>query len=144
MHRAVRIIIDVALVVAFAATGRASHNEDLGLEGLARTAMPFLGGTLLVWIFFVLTNRALTPLREGLAVWGSTLFLGMVFRLMVGDGTDPAFVAVAALVLAAFLIGWRMVWWLATRGRSGARTDPQRRAARSGNPAVRDQGRRRP
>lgn len=142
MHRAVRIVIDAVLVVIFAALGRASHAEGLDLEGLTRTAMPFLGAALLVWIFIVLTNRRFTPLREGLVVWAATVALGMLFRLMVGDGTDPAFVAVATGVLAAFLIGWRAIWWLVTRRRPGARRDDPRAASRSGNPAVRDRARR--
>lgn len=140
MHRAFRVVIDLVLVVAFAALGRASHQEALDPAGMARTAVPFLGGTLLVWIFLVLTNRRFTPLREGTVVWASTLVLGLLFRVMVGDGAQPAFVAVTAAVLAAFLIGWRALWWLATRGRGG----PARRAdpGRSGNPAVREQARR--
>lgn len=142
MHRAVRIIIDLVLVVVFAAIGRASHAEALDAGGLARTAMPFVGAALLVWIFIVLTNRTFPPLREGLVVWGATLVLGMVFRMMVGDGVQAAFVAVAAAVLAAFLLGWRAIWWFATRNRRSARRSGRPDPSRSGNPAVRDRTRR--
>ena len=141
MHRAVRIIIDLALVVVFAAIGRASHAEALDAAGLLRTAMPFVGAALLVWIVIVLTNRKFPALREGLVVWACTLVLGMVFRVMVGDGIQVAFVAVAALVLALFLIGWRAIWWFATRRRPGAHNTPKD-ASRSGNPAIRDRARR--
>lgn len=141
MHRAVRIIIDIALVVVFAAIGRASHAEALDAAGLLRTAMPFVGAALLVWIVIVLTNRKFPALREGLVVWACTLVLGMVFRVMVGDGIQVAFVAVAALVLALFLIGWRAIWWFATRGRPGAH-NTSKDASRSGNPAIRDRARR--
>lgn len=143
MDRAIRIIVDLVLVVAFAAIGRASHAEALGLDGLARTAAPFVGALLLIWIFLVLTNRRFVPLREGLVVWAVTLGLGMIFRIMVGDGVQPAFVAVAAVVLAAFLVGWRAVWWLVRRRRGAAAGGARRKdASRSGNPAVRDRGKR--
>lgn len=142
MDRAARIVIDLVLVVIFAIIGRASHAEALDFEGVTRTALPFLGGTLLVWIFLILTNRRLHPLREGAVVWAATLVLGMVFRVLVGDGVQIAFVIVAAIFLALFLIGWRALRSAITRTRGGTRgADPKRDAARSGNPAVRDKGR---
>lgn len=142
MHRALRILIDVALVVTFAALGRASHAESLDLGGIARTAAPFLGGLLLCWIYLILKGVNLPPLREGLATWITTLALGMVFRLMVGDGVQIAFVLVAAATLGLFLVGWRGLWWLATRKRAVERAR-HKDASRSGNPAVRDEARRR-
>lgn len=142
MHRAIRIIIDVALVIAFAAWGRASHNEALDLDGITRTAAPFVGAALLYWIFSILTNRQMTKLREGVTVWATTLALGMVFRLMVGDGVQIAFVLVAAATLALFLIGWRLIWWFATKKAAVSPSAPKRDASRSGNPAVRDEARR--
>lgn len=141
MHRVVRILIDLVLVGVFAAIGRASHAEALTGDGVLRTALPFVGGTLLVWIWFVLKRQQFTPLREGVFVWAATLVLGMVFRVLIGDGTAPAFIAVAGATLALFLIGWRAVWWLATRRRPVARARAKN-ASRSGNPAVRDRARR--
>jgi hypothetical protein len=43
-------------------------------------------------------------------VW--TLVIGMVVRASTGVGTAIAFVIVAAVVLGAFLVGWRaaLVW----------------------------------
>lgn len=145
MHRIIRIIIDIALIVAFAVAGRASHQESLDLDGITRTAAPFVGAALLFWIFSILTNRAMPKLKEGVAIWATVLVMGMLFRIMVGDGVQIAFILVAAATLALFLIGWRAVWWLATRERRSSGTkDPRRDAARSGNPAVRDEARRKP
>ena len=113
------LVLDVALVVAFAGIGRASHDSDVWL-GLWQTAWPFLAGLLLGW---VLTRawRAPLALRRGLGIWGATLVGGMLLRLASGQGTAPPFVLVAAVTLLVLLVGWR----LATHGMRSRR----RRAA---------------
>jgi hypothetical protein len=42
-------------------------------------------------------------------VWVWTVVLGLVARSASGGGTPPAFIVVAAIVLGAFLVGWRAV-----------------------------------
>ena len=37
------------------------------------------------------------------------MILGMVFRVVSGQGTAPAFVGVALAFLGLFLLGWRML-----------------------------------
>ena len=139
MGRIAAIIADLLLVVAFAAIGRASHGEVLDPAGLQRTALPFLAGTLMAWIGFLLRRHTGTSIRNGVFVWGMTLVLGVLFRLLLGDTAQPAFVVVTAIVLAVFLIGWRAILHLVRRGRSTAARpkDPRR----SGNPAKRNAGR---
>jgi hypothetical protein len=41
-------------------------------------------------------------------VWVWTVVIGLVVRSASGGGTAPAFVAVAAIVLGVFLVGWRV------------------------------------
>jgi hypothetical protein len=62
-----------------------------------------------------------TGWRPGIAVWASTLVLGMLLRIVSGNTAAWSFVAVAAIVLAAFLLGWRVVFRLVERTRT--RTD---------------------
>ncbi len=139
MPRVAAIVVDLALVVLFVAIGRASHAEPLNVDGLLRTGLPFVAGTLMAWIGFLLKRRTGLTVPNGVFVWAMTLVLGMLFRLLLGDTADPAFIVVAALFLALFLIGWRAVRWLVRRrrGTSAPTKDPRR----SGNPAVRNAGR---
>lgn len=63
----------------------------------------------------------------GVVVWVSTLVIGMILRVVSGQGIAVSFVIVAAIVLAVFLVGWRAVALLVTtlrRRRSTARTTP--------------------
>ncbi len=107
MPRLVLILIDLVCVVVFAAIGRSSHAEVLTVEDVARTAAPFVAGTLLAWVALILRPLADTLLKQGVIVWLSTLVLGMVFRILVGQVVEVSFVLVAGLTLAAFLLGWR-------------------------------------
>lgn len=140
MGRIAAILLDLVLVVVFVVIGRATHAEALDLEGVQRTALPFLAGTLMAWIGFLLKRHSGLTLVNGVFVWAMTLVLGVLFRLLLGDTADPAFVIVAALVLAAFLIGWRAILWLVRRNRPGAPGAKRRDPRRSGNPARRNAG----
>ena len=138
MTRIAAIVADLALVVLFVIIGRASHAETLDLPGIQRTAMPFLAGALMAWVGFMLKRHSGLTLMNGVFVWAMTLVLGVLFRLLLGETAEFAFVIVAALVLAAFLIGWRAVRWLIQRTKPTGtkRKDPRR----SGNPAKRAAG----
>lgn len=111
-------LVDVALVVVFAALGRASHAEENAVVGAVGTAWPFLVGLGTGWSL-VRWRSGRWPLTvgNGIPVWACTLVVGMLVRAVTGQGTAPSFILVAATVLAAFLLGWR---WLA--GRLGRRT----------------------
>ncbi|WP_153396888.1 DUF3054 domain-containing protein [Ornithinicoccus halotolerans] len=109
--------VDAAAVLVFAATGRASHAEALSPGGVLATAGPFLVGLGLGW-GLLRWRPDLVPagsLREGVLLAGTTLIGGMALRALLGAGTAPAFVVVAAVVLLALLPGWRLLARLATR-----------------------------
>ncbi len=108
-------LVDVLLVILFCVIGRRSHDEAI-LTGLLKTLWPFAIGLALGWIAVrVLASRgagdrpidgiALWP--TGVLVWLGTLCGGMVLRAISGQGTAASFIAVAATVLALFLLGWR-------------------------------------
>ena len=115
MNRAMSIVIDIDLVVVFAALGRASHTEALDVAGISRTALPFVAGTLIAWIALTLRKSSGSSLSAGAFVWALTLIGGMLFRVLLGDGTAVAFIIVAAVTLALFLLGWRLILWLVQR-----------------------------
>ncbi|EOM76321.1 hypothetical protein Rrhod_2322 [Rhodococcus rhodnii LMG 5362] len=107
------LVADVILVIVFAAVGRRSHGEANALAGLATTAWPFLLGLLVGWIAVIALYRdkfdPLLVLPTGVIVWLSTLVVGMLARVVSGQGTALSFVLVAGTVLAVFLIGWRAI-----------------------------------
>lgn len=118
------LVLDVVLVVVFAALGRSSHNEVLDLVGLAGTAWPFLGGLTVGWFLTVWLYRdkfdPLAAVPTGLLLWLSTLVVGMLLRAATGQGTATAFIIVATAFLGVFLIGWRLAAHALRRRRAHA------------------------
>lgn len=108
------LLLDLVLVVVFAAIGRASHAEQNAIVGALATAAPFLVGTLAGWALVRARSRS-WPLTvgTGIPVWLSTLVLGMVLRVVFGGSTAFSFILVAGATLALLLLGWRWVatWW---------------------------------
>ncbi|MCM3500318.1 DUF3054 domain-containing protein [Microbacterium sp. P26] len=117
---ALALFLDVVLVVVFAAIGRATHDGDvLGPfgSGLATTAWPFVAALLIGWAVTRAWRRPTAVVRAGLPVWAITVALGMVLRALSGQGVAVAFIIVATITLAVFLVGWRGIARLATRRR---------------------------
>jgi len=104
--------LDAGAIVVFAVIGRMSHTEGVlgraGL-GLAQTVWPFLVGAAVGWIVIKGWTKPCAWRPTGVAVWGTTLVGGMALRVVSGQGVQVAFVIVAGVVLAAFLIGWRVI-----------------------------------
>ena len=112
IHPVGALAIDAACVVAFVALGRGSHDEGGAIGGTLTVAAPFLIGLAVAWV------ARSTPLggrlgtawstQFGVVAWLTTLVVGMALRRTVfGRGTAIAFVIVATLFLALFLVGWR-------------------------------------
>lgn len=117
---ALALLLDVVLVVVFAAIGRATHDGDvLGPfgSGLATTAWPFVAALLIGWLVTRAWRRPTVVVRTGLPVWAITVALGMVLRALSGQGVAVAFIIVATITLAVFLLGWRGIARLAARRR---------------------------
>ncbi|TNM70316.1 DUF3054 domain-containing protein [Streptomyces sp. NP160] len=108
------LVVDAALVLVFAAVGRRSHGEADALAGLAHTAWPFLAGLAAGWLLVRALGgrrgwRPLAVVPAGLVVWAGTLVGGHLLRLASGQGSAGSFVVVSAVVLAVFLLGWRLL-----------------------------------
>jgi hypothetical protein len=110
--------LDVVFVVLFAAVGRASHErgylplagEADALHGVLLTAWPFLAGLVVGWaVVRSLSHRWPVAVGPGISVVVCTVLVGMLLRVVTGQGTAPTFVLVATLVLAVLLLGWRFV-----------------------------------
>ncbi|MFE5408638.1 DUF3054 domain-containing protein [Microbacterium sp. NPDC056569] len=102
------LTVDVLLVIAFAAIGRASHDSDVW-AGLGQTAWPFLAGLGIGWLVTRAWRAPSSPVRTGLGVWAITVGGGMLLRWVSGQGTALPFVIVASLTLLIALVGWRVI-----------------------------------
>ena len=119
------VAIDVFCVLVFVIIGRASHTKGDSLAGVASTAWPFLAGLAGGWLVTAgLAGRAWRqPSRlwpAGVGAWLGAVALGMVFRVVSGQGTAPAFIGVALAFLGLFLLGWRLLARLPALRRSPA------------------------
>ena len=102
--------LDTVLLVVFAGIGRRSHDEGLSIGSILGTSWPFLVGAALGWAAcYLLLRRAPTDIRGGLLVWVGAIVGGMALRALTGQGVPLSFIAVASLVTAALLLGWRAI-----------------------------------
>ncbi len=102
--------MDAVAIVVFAAIGRSSHQEANPVVGAVLTAWPFLVGAAVGWAL-VRSRGGRWPLTfgRGIPVWFCAVAGGMLLRAATGQGTAVAFVLVASVVLAVFLLGWRVL-----------------------------------
>lgn len=110
MKAALAAGLDAVLIVVFAALGRRSHDHSLTFAGVAETAWPFLAGAASGWLL----GRYAVQLRPetwqfGMAVLTCAIVIGMLLRLVTGQGTAWAFIFVATGTLTLLLLGWRVV-----------------------------------
>ena len=101
------MVLDVACVLVFVIIGRASHGE--GLIGVASTAWPFLTGLAFGWLAGRTWRQPFRLWPAGVSAWLGAVVLGMLFRVLSGQGTAAAFIGVALAFLGLFLLGWRLL-----------------------------------
>ncbi|MET0162081.1 MAG: DUF3054 domain-containing protein [Microbacteriaceae bacterium] len=107
MRALASLLLDAALLLAFVLIGRRSHDEPLA--GAWDTYWPFLVPLLVGWLITAGWQAPTAVLRTGFIVWAVTVGGGVLLRLANGQGAEPSFIVVTALVLAAFLMGWRVL-----------------------------------
>lgn len=120
--RRIAVGLDVLAVLVFVTVGRASHLHGETVPGIASTAWPFLLGAAAGW---ALTRRTepLAP-RTGVVQAVTTVAAGMVLRVVAGQGTAAAFVAVSLGFLGLWMVGGR---WLARAVAHRVRPSGERR-----------------
>ncbi len=111
MRRTVAIatVLDACCVLAFVAIGRHAHHDGDSLAGIWHTAWPFLAGLAVGLVVTRYWRRPLAIAPAGLGALVGAAGAGMVIRVLAGQGTAAAFIAVAFAFLALFLLGWRFV-----------------------------------
>ncbi|WP_417505457.1 DUF3054 domain-containing protein [Microbacterium sp.] len=113
------VIVDIVLVLVFAAIGRASHDENPA--GFLLTAWPFLIALAVGHVLAaLLPGRPRRPwsVLWGTVVWVVTVAGGMLIRVLSGDTAEAPFIIVATIVLGVFLVGWRAITALLRRRRA--------------------------
>jgi FtsH-binding integral membrane protein len=109
--------LDVCCVLIFVIIGRANHAKGETLGGITSTAWPFLAGLAVGWVLSRAWRRPIGLRPVGVIVWLVTVALGMMLRVVSGQGTAVAFIVVALAFLGLCLLGWRLVWKLVARAR---------------------------
>ena len=104
-------------MLAFVAIGRASHHDGESAGGLVSTAWPFLAGLGTGLVVTRAWRRPEAIVPAGLGAWLGAVIVGMVLRVVAGQGTAPAFIVVALTFLGLFLLGWRAVLTVFRRSR---------------------------
>lgn len=98
-------VLDAVLVIVFAATGRSSHAESLGVLDVLGTAGPFLGALLISWLIVTFTKlQPSAPWPTGVLIFAVTLTSGLALRILFGATAALPFILVAAGVLAVFFL----------------------------------------
>jgi len=120
--RSVRLaaVLDCCCVLVFVIIGRASHTKGESLAGIASTAWPFLAGLAGGWLAARAWRRPLALWPAGVGAWLGTVTLGMVLRVVSGQGTAVAFIVVALAFLGLFMLGWRLLALVLARRRRPA------------------------
>ena len=108
------VVLDCCCVLLFVIIGRASHTKGESPGGIASTAWPFLAGLAGGWLAARAWRRPSGLWPAGVGAWLGAAGLGMVFRVVSGQGTAAAFIVVALAFLGLFLLGWRLVARLRT------------------------------
>ena len=115
-------VLDMASVLVFVVIGRANHGDGEAVAGVASTAWPFLAGLAVGWLAARAWRRPAGLWPSGVTAWLGTVAVGMVLRVLAGQGTALSFIVVALVFLGLFLLGWR---WLARFGSASRASRPK-------------------
>lgn len=100
---------DLLCVVVFVAIGRSTHDHGLAPTGVLSTLWPFATGLAVGWIFIIRRGRSGASLGDAALIVIATVTVGMILRVLAGQGTALAFIIVSLLFLALTFGGWRIV-----------------------------------
>lgn len=114
---AVILILDVVLIILFAALGRDTHEHGLDPAGILVTASPFLAACLAGRVLLARWKSPSSLWPAGVALWLITVVAGLGIRALFGGGVALSFAIVTLCVLGAFLLIPRAVNLLVHRRR---------------------------
>ena len=112
-----RFVVDLGCVIVFVAIGRSTHDHGLAPSGVLSTLWPFALGLVGGWYLTIRRGHSGASLADALLIVVVTVALGMIVRVLVGQGTAFAFVLVALAFLSFTFAGWRLALRVLRRGR---------------------------
>lgn len=101
------LVCDVVCVLVFTLVGTTNHATSGSLGHVALVGLPFLIGLAVGWLATRAWRSPAQPLPTGVAVWFSTVALGLLLRPLFGGGFAVSFALVTAVFLGVTLLGWR-------------------------------------
>jgi len=111
------VTADLVVVLVFIAIGRRVHDHGVRLSGLWSTSWPFAIGLAVGWLMVVARRREGGSLGAGLSICLATTVIGMIVRVLAGQGTAVAFIVVTLGFLGALMLGWRFLGGARPRSR---------------------------
>lgn len=101
-------LADFLAILIFVGIGRSMHHRGVQFIGILSTLWPFAVGLVVGWLIVISRREKGGSLRGGILVLVSTVTVGMLLRVIAGQGTATAFILVALGFLGALMLGWRM------------------------------------
>ena len=111
-------VADLVLVLVFVLIGRGSHDAGFSVVGSLNTAWPFVVGLAIGWLVTRAWRFPRGVTYPGVVIWASTAVVGVALRAISGQGVAVSFMIVTAIVLAVFLLGWRLIAAVVSRRRA--------------------------
>lgn len=100
---------DLVALLIFVGIGRSVHDHGVQPFAVLSTLWPFAVGWVAGWLAVISRSEMGDSLRDGVVVCLSTVSVGMILRLVAGQGTAVAFILVALGFLGALMLGWRLL-----------------------------------
>ncbi len=100
-------IYDFVVIIIFVVIGRHAHRHGETIAGIASTTWPFLLGYIGAALTVSRARVNLISMIGGSIITVVTVVLGMILRLLSGQGTAPAFIVVAYFFLGFGFEIWR-------------------------------------
>lgn len=110
-------LIDLVITLLFAFIGKASHHEAITIAGLAATWWPFAIGAAAGWLVSYALRIPISSIAGGLVTAVAAVGVGMLLRVVSGQGVQVSFVVVATIILVVALVGWRVIATVLVRRR---------------------------
>ena len=103
-------LADLACILIFVTIGRRAHEHGLTFKGIVSTVWPFLVGLILGWAVLKFTHRDIAERKSGFIEAMLVVAIGMLLRVVAGQGTAFTFILVALVFLNLTLVGWRVIF----------------------------------
>ena len=117
MKKQIAIATDLLCVLLFVTIGRHAHRHGITFGGMVSTIWPFFAGLLCGWLLLTWKHMRFEKVSSGYVVVVSTVFVGMILRVIASQGTAFSFICVALIFLSLFLLGWRLAVKATSKGK---------------------------